>query len=175
MKYEWDTSTAVFVVLTPSMLIRCLHHLLKTSPSLIFEFAVCLYIFFFKKGGKKKKKHKKQGQVYYVFGFLSMVAVVVMTSVCLTTIVYIYYQLIFENHHWWWRSMFTSSGMGFYYFLYCVYYYTNILKVRSWTGMIVYFSFTLVSTLSMSIIVGTVGFFSAWLFIRKIYSSIKIE
>eukprot|EP01060_Flectonema_neradi_P014826 TRINITY_DN2148_c1_g2_i1.p1 TRINITY_DN2148_c1_g2~~TRINITY_DN2148_c1_g2_i1.p1 ORF type:complete len:630 (+),score=67.45 TRINITY_DN2148_c1_g2_i1:185-2074(+) len=116
-----------------------------------------------------------QGQVYYVFGFLTMVALVVMVSVCLTTIVYVYYQLVFENHRWWWRSMGITAGMSLYYFIYCMYYYSNVLKVRSWTGMVVYFSFTTVSAISIGIIVGTIGFFAAWLFIRKIYSSIKIE
>eukprot|EP01064_Diplonema_japonicum_P033077 TRINITY_DN6438_c0_g2_i1.p1 TRINITY_DN6438_c0_g2~~TRINITY_DN6438_c0_g2_i1.p1 ORF type:complete len:645 (+),score=109.57 TRINITY_DN6438_c0_g2_i1:74-2008(+) len=116
-----------------------------------------------------------QGQVYYVFGFLSLVFVVSVITVCLTVIVYIYYQLVFEDYRWWWKSIFVPSGMGVYYFLYAIHYYNSTLNVKTWLAAWMYFSFCGIVAVAITLIAGTVGFYAAWMFTRKIYRSIKIE
>eukprot|EP01060_Flectonema_neradi_P040118 TRINITY_DN903_c3_g1_i1.p1 TRINITY_DN903_c3_g1~~TRINITY_DN903_c3_g1_i1.p1 ORF type:complete len:627 (+),score=97.42 TRINITY_DN903_c3_g1_i1:54-1934(+) len=116
-----------------------------------------------------------QGQVYYVFGFLALVFVVVLVTVALTVITYIYYQLVFEDYRWWWKSLFVPSGLGFYYLLNSLQFYYSVLNVRSWTGSTVFFSFNIAAAISLNLMVGTIGFFASFIFIRTIYGSIKVE
>eukprot|EP01059_Diplonema_ambulator_P032425 TRINITY_DN634_c0_g2_i1.p1 TRINITY_DN634_c0_g2~~TRINITY_DN634_c0_g2_i1.p1 ORF type:complete len:641 (+),score=187.64 TRINITY_DN634_c0_g2_i1:66-1988(+) len=116
-----------------------------------------------------------QGQVYYVFGFLSLVFVVCVVTVAETVVVYIYYQLVFEDYRWWWKSVLVPSGMGLYYFLYSIHYYNSTLNVKTWLASWMYFAFCFIVAMCITLISGTVGFYSAWIFTRKIYGSIKIE
>eukprot|EP01065_Artemidia_motanka_P025496 TRINITY_DN30488_c0_g1_i1.p1 TRINITY_DN30488_c0_g1~~TRINITY_DN30488_c0_g1_i1.p1 ORF type:complete len:675 (+),score=207.14 TRINITY_DN30488_c0_g1_i1:67-2025(+) len=116
-----------------------------------------------------------QGMVYYVFGFLSLVFFVVVLTAILTTIVAIYYQLVYEDYHWWWRSILVPGGMGIHFFLYSCYYYDSVLHVRTWLGTLIFFQFSVWVSVAVFLGMGTIGFFSGFLFVRSIYSAVKVE
>lgn len=116
-----------------------------------------------------------QGMVYYVFGFLAMVFAVVLITGVLTTIVLVYYQLVFEDYRWWWRSVLIPAGIGIHFFLYCVYYFFTVLEVRTVLGAALFFQFSLFVASLSGLLMGSVGFFSSWLFVRQIYASVKLE
>eukprot|EP00756_Hemistasia_phaeocysticola_P041359 Hpha_TRINITY_DN16911_c4_g4::TRINITY_DN16911_c4_g4_i1::g.52381::m.52381/K17086/TM9SF2_4; transmembrane 9 superfamily member 2/4 len=116
-----------------------------------------------------------QGMVYYVFGFLSLVFGVMVITTVLTTIVCIYYQLVFEDHRWWWRSVIIPFGTGVHFFLYCIYYLVTVLHVRTWLGFAIFFQFSVVVSLTTALVLASIGFFGSFLFVRKIYSSVKLE
>jgi len=116
-----------------------------------------------------------QGMVYYVFGFLSLVFVVVLVTAILTTIVIIYYQLVYEDYNWWWRSIYVPGGMGIHFFLYSWYYYDTVLHVRSLLGTLIFFQFSLWSSMAVFLGLGAIGFLSSILFVRSIYQSVKVE
>lgn len=116
-----------------------------------------------------------QGMVYYVFGFFSLVFFVWLLTVALTTVIVIYYQLCYEDYRWWWRSLIIPGGAGVHLFVYCTYFFFTQLNVTHFSGAVVYFAYMGLVSMAYGLAAGTIGFFCAFLFIRKIYGSIKIE
>eukprot|EP01065_Artemidia_motanka_P016560 TRINITY_DN20203_c1_g2_i1.p1 TRINITY_DN20203_c1_g2~~TRINITY_DN20203_c1_g2_i1.p1 ORF type:complete len:644 (+),score=215.92 TRINITY_DN20203_c1_g2_i1:52-1983(+) len=116
-----------------------------------------------------------QGLVYYVFGFLALVLVITMLTLSLTTVVAVYHTLVHEDYRWWWQSVTVAMGMGLHSFLYSWYYYATTLHVKSWLATFLFFEFTLVVATVIALVCSAVGFGSAWLFVRTIYTSIKVE
>eukprot|EP01062_Namystynia_karyoxenos_P084142 TRINITY_DN983_c0_g1_i8.p2 TRINITY_DN983_c0_g1~~TRINITY_DN983_c0_g1_i8.p2 ORF type:complete len:688 (+),score=306.03 TRINITY_DN983_c0_g1_i8:105-2066(+) len=116
-----------------------------------------------------------QGMVYYVFGFLALTYFTVVITVAEVTIVIVYFMLVFENHKWWWRSVAIPGSMALHFFVYSIFYFETQLQVHTWLATLIYFQTMGLVSLSLYIACGTIGALSCFVFIRIIYSSIKIE
>ncbi|KAM7542392.1 hypothetical protein Aperf_G00000013192 [Anoplocephala perfoliata] len=114
-------------------------------------------------------------QIYYLFGFLFIVFIILIISCAQVAIVATYFQLCSEDYHWWWRSFITSGGAAVYLFLYSVYYYATRLEITSFVSTLLYFGYCSIIAATFWILTGTIGFFSAFTFLRKIYAAIKID
>ncbi|MCJ1301291.1 hypothetical protein MMC08_004090 [Hypocenomyce scalaris] len=112
---------------------------------------------------------------YYVFGFLSVVSVVLMVTIVETTIVATYIQLCVENHHWWWQSFFVGGGGAFWIFVYCVWYYHTKLHIQGFISGMLFFSYSFLACVVYGLLTGTVGFLTAYAFVRRIYGAIKAD
>jgi len=87
----------------------------------------------------------------------------------------VYFQLTAENHNWWWRSFFNTGATGVYLFLYSGLYFNTRLEIASLVSTLMYFGYMLIMSLLFSLITGSIGTFSAFLFTKAIYASIKID
>ncbi|KAG0240344.1 hypothetical protein BGW41_007057 [Actinomortierella wolfii] len=114
-------------------------------------------------------------KIYYVFGFLFLVFGILILTCAEVTILMCYFHLCAEDYHWWWRAFFTSGASAFYIFGYSVIYYFSSLQIRSFTSMVLFFGWTAIMSIMFFMLSGAIGFFSTFLFVRKIYSSIKID
>lgn len=114
-------------------------------------------------------------RIYYVFGFLMLVFLVLILTTSLVAIIVCYIALCAENYHWWWRSFFAGASCGAYVFLYGIVYYINYLELSGASSAIIYFAWTGAISAGLGLMTGTAGFVSCFLFIRQIYSSIKID
>ncbi|KAL5107733.1 Transmembrane 9 superfamily member 4 [Taenia crassiceps] len=114
-------------------------------------------------------------QIYYLFGFLFIVFVILIISCAQVAVVTTYFQLCSEDYHWWWRSFITSGGAAVYLFLYSIYYFATRLEITSFVSTLLYFGYCSILTATFWILTGTIGFFSAFTFLRKIYAAIKID
>ncbi|KAI7819718.1 hypothetical protein BC939DRAFT_531095 [Gamsiella multidivaricata] len=114
-------------------------------------------------------------RIYYVFGFLFLVFGILILTCAEVTILMCYFHLCAEDYHWWWRAFFTSGSSAFYIFLYSVMYYFSTLQIGSFTSMVLYFGWTAIMSLMFFVLSGAIGFFSTFVFVRKIYGSIKID
>lgn len=114
-------------------------------------------------------------KIYYVFGFLFLVFGILILTCAEVTILMCYFHLCAEDYHWWWRAFFTSGASAFYIFLYSVMYYFSTLQIRSFTSMVLYFGWTAIMSMMFLVFSGAIGFFSTFVFVRKIYGSIKID
>ncbi|MCJ1225685.1 hypothetical protein MMC12_002334 [Toensbergia leucococca] len=112
---------------------------------------------------------------YYVFGFLSVVSAVLIITVIEVTIVATYIQLCAENYHWWWQSIFIGGGSAFWVFLYCVWYYLVKLNIQGFVSSLLFFSYSLLACTVYGLLTGTVGFLTAYAFVRRIYGAIKAD
>ncbi|GMH34237.1 hypothetical protein BSKO_02071 [Bryopsis sp. KO-2023] len=113
-------------------------------------------------------------QFYYLFGFLFLVFVILFITCMEISMVLCYFQLCSEDYHWWWRSYCTSGTSALYLFLYSVYYYTK-LEITKFVPMMVYFGYMAIISYGFFCLTGTIGFYSCYWFVRKIYSAVKFD
>ncbi|KAF9110044.1 hypothetical protein BGX27_006852 [Mortierella sp. AM989] len=114
-------------------------------------------------------------KIYYVFGFLFLVFGILILTCAEVTILMCYFHLCAEDYHWWWRAFFTSGASAIYIFLYSFMYYYTTLQIESFTSLVLYFGWTAIMSLVFFILSGAIGFFSTFIFVKKIYGSIKID
>ncbi|ROW15231.1 hypothetical protein VPNG_02906 [Cytospora leucostoma] len=112
---------------------------------------------------------------YYMFGFLSVVSLILIVTVAETTVVTIYIQLCSENYNWWWQSFLVGGGSSVWVFLYCVWYYFAKLHITGFVSSLLFFAYSFMTCLVYGLLTGTVGFLSAYAFVRRIYGAIKAD
>ncbi len=85
-----------------------------------------------------------------------------------------YLQLCNENYKWMWRSVWAASGSMWYLLFFSLFHFST-LQTADFASKVMYL-------LSLSVVLGiyglctgTVGFFTAYFFLRKIYGSVKID
>ena len=107
---------------------------------------------------------------YYVFGFLSVVSFVNIVTVIEVTIVATYVQLCSENYHWWWQSIFTGAGSAVWIYMYCVWFYWTKSHISGFTSGLLFFCYCGMACVVYGLLMGTVGFMTAYTFVRRIYA-----
>jgi len=116
-----------------------------------------------------------ENQFYYLFGFLFLVFLILIISCSQISIVMVYFQLCGEDYHWWWRSFVISGGSAVYVFAYSIFYFVTKLEITEFTATLLYFGYTILMVISFWLLTGTIGFYAAFFFVRKIYAAIKID
>lgn len=106
---------------------------------------------------------------YYVFGFLSIVSLILIVTVAETTVVTVYVQLCSENYNWWWQSFLVGGGSSIWVFLYSIWYYFVKLHITGFVSSMLFFTYSFMACLVYGLLTGTVGFLSAYAFVRRIY------
>jgi transmembrane 9 superfamily protein 2/4 len=106
---------------------------------------------------------------YYVFGFLAVVSVILVVTIAEVTVVTVYIQLCSENYNWWWQSFMVGGGSAVWVFLYCVWYYFAKLHISGFVSSMLFFSYSFMACCVYGLLTGTVGFLTAYTFVRKIY------
>ncbi|KAL0944428.1 multispanning membrane [Colletotrichum truncatum] len=112
---------------------------------------------------------------YYVFGFLAVVSVILILTIAEVTVVTIYIQLCSENYNWWWQSFMVGGGSSAWVFLYCVWYYFFKLHITGFVSSMLFFSYSFMACCVYGLLTGTIGFLSAYAFVRRIYGAIKAD
>jgi len=114
-------------------------------------------------------------QLYYIFSFLFLVMIILILTSAEISIVLCYFQLCAEDHRWWWKSVCWAGSCSGYMFLYSVWYYMQDLDMDGIVPTLLYFGYSGLISFCFALITGTVGFFSCYWFISKIYGSIKVD
>ncbi|KAK1755537.1 transmembrane 9 superfamily member 1 [Echria macrotheca] len=114
-------------------------------------------------------------RIYYMFGFLFLCyGLMIMTSAAVTVLM-VYFLLCSENYNWQWRSFLAAGTCGGYIFLNALIYWVSNLSLSSLTGHVLYIGYSLLISFLFFILTGSIGYFSSWWFVQKIYKSIKID
>merc|ERR1719187_2889509 len=116
-----------------------------------------------------------ENQFYYLFGFLFLVFIILVISCSQISIVMVYFQLCGEDYRWWWRSFVVSGGSAVYVAAYSIFYFVTKLEIDEFVPTLLYFSYTFIMVLTFWLLTGTIGFYAAYSFIRKIYAAVKID
>uniref|UniRef100_A0A8L2QWA3 Transmembrane 9 superfamily member n=1 Tax=Rattus norvegicus TaxID=10116 RepID=A0A8L2QWA3_RAT len=116
-----------------------------------------------------------ENQFYYLFGFLFLVFIILVVSCSQISIVMVYFQLCAEDYRWWWRNFLVSGGSAFYVLVYAIFYFVNKLDIVEFIPSLLYFGYTTLMVLSFWLLTGTIGFYAAYMFVRKIYAAVKID
>ncbi|KAI1724718.1 endomembrane protein 70 domain-containing protein [Ditylenchus destructor] len=116
-----------------------------------------------------------ENQFYYLFGFLFIVLTILYVSCSQIAIVVTYFMLCAENYHWWWKSFAISGGSALYVMAYSVFYYYSKLNIIGFVPTLLYFTYSSLIALTFWILTGTIGFYAAYFFLRRIYGAVKID
>ena len=134
------------------------------------------------------------GKVYYMFGFLFLCYGIMIITCAAVTILLVYFLLCAENYHWQWRSFCTAGASAAYVFANALLYWISSLKFSNFTSAVLYVGYSALVSFLFFILTGesqafhfdqrdtnvmndsgTIGFFSSWAFVHKIYGAIKID
>jgi len=98
----------------------------------------------------------------------------VLVTVC-TSIVAVYFVLTAENHQWQWNAFLASGSTAVYVFLYSIFYFFYKTQMTGFLQVAFYFGYMFLFCTGLFFACGTVGVWGAGFFVRKIYSSLKID
>lgn len=73
-----------------------------------------------------------------------------------------------------WRAYFTSGSSALYLFLYSGFYFWTKLDITQTVPMLMYFSYMFIVSYGFFCLTGTIGFIACYLFVRQIYSAVKV-
>ncbi|SCO66153.1 endomembrane protein 70, putative [Plasmodium vivax] len=116
-----------------------------------------------------------KSNVYYLFGFLFLVIFLLGLLSAQLSIALTYYSLSCEDYNWWWKSFVAPGSSGLFFFLYSIYYFFVKLNISSFAETFIYFAYSFIMSYTCFIYTGTAGFLASFVFLRKIYSSIKVD
>lgn len=114
-------------------------------------------------------------KLYYMFGFLFLCYGLMIVTSGAVTVLMTYFMLTSENYHWQWRSFFLSGSCSVYIFLHSLIYLVSKLSLGGFISNVLYLGYSLLISFVVFILTGSIGFLASFFFVKKIYSSIKID
>lgn len=114
-------------------------------------------------------------KIYYVYGFMLLVFIILMIVTVCVTIVCTYFLLNAEDYRWQWTSFMAAASTSSYVYMYSIYYFIFKTKMYGLFQTTFYFGYMALFSMGLGLMCGTVGYFGTSLFVRKIYSTVKID
>uniref|UniRef100_A0A914V8M1 Transmembrane 9 superfamily member n=1 Tax=Plectus sambesii TaxID=2011161 RepID=A0A914V8M1_9BILA len=114
-------------------------------------------------------------KIYYVYGFMLLVTVILAIVTVCVTIVCTYFLLNAEDYRWRWTSFLAGASTSFYVYLYSVYYFLFKTKMFGLFQTVFYFGYMALFSIALGLMCGTIGYIGTAKFVRKIYSTVKID
>ncbi|CAR26803.1 hypothetical protein ZYGR_0I00750 [Zygosaccharomyces rouxii] len=113
-------------------------------------------------------------KIFYMFGFLLFSFLLLTFTTALVTILTTYHSLCLENWKWQWRSFIIGGcGCAIYVFIHSILF--TKFKLGGFTTVVLYLGYSGLISVLCCIVTGSIGFISSMFFIRKIYSSVKVD
>lgn len=114
-------------------------------------------------------------KIYYVYGFMLLVFVILAIVTICVTIVCTYFLLNAEDYRWQWTSFLAAGSTSGYVYLYSIYYFFFKTKMYGLFQTTFYFGYMALFSLSLGLMCATLGYIGTSAFVRKIYSTVKID
>lgn len=114
-------------------------------------------------------------KIYYMFGFLFLCYGLMIITCAAVTVLMVYFLLCAENYHWQWRSFLAAGMSAGYIFVNALIYLMSKLSLSTISGIVLYTGYSALISFLFFVLTGSIGYFSSWWFVHKIYSSIKID
>ncbi|KAJ2724579.1 hypothetical protein GGI07_001832 [Coemansia sp. Benny D115] len=121
-----------------------------------------------------------QGSFYYEYGFAVLVGLLLSLAVCETTIIMVWLSLNAGHHRWWWRAFVYGASSSVYFFAYSVFFYVTRLRggmpeSAGFVPALTFFTHSLLISAAYALCTGSMGFFAAYFFVRRIYGMVKLS
>ncbi|XP_015793422.1 transmembrane 9 superfamily member 3 [Tetranychus urticae] len=114
-------------------------------------------------------------KIYYVYGFMLLVFLILSVVTVCVTIVCTYFLLNAEDYRWQWTSFMAGASTAGYVYLYSIYYFFFKTKMYGLYQTVFYFGHMALFCLALGLMCGTFGYLGTSAFVRKIYSTVKID
>ncbi|KAI9499982.1 hypothetical protein GGI25_005370 [Coemansia spiralis] len=121
-----------------------------------------------------------QDAFYYEYGFTIIVGLILSLTVCESTIIMVWLSLNSGNHKWWWRAFSYGASSSVYIFAYSVFFYFTRLRagmpdIIGFVPTLTFFIHSLLISAAYALCTGSMGFFAAYFFVRRIYRMVKLS
>jgi transmembrane 9 superfamily protein 2/4 len=80
-----------------------------------------------------------------------------------------------QNYNWPWHSFLLGCSSAFWVFAYSGYYFATQLHITGFANTVLFFSYAGLACAVYGLLMGTVGFLTAYAFVRRIYGAIKVD
>ena len=113
-------------------------------------------------------------QIYFLAIFL-LISFLLFVLICAEiSVMVIFMNLCYGDYNWWWKSFLIGGSPVIYFLVFSVFYFFK-LKITGFSGIVVYFGIMgLISTMAL-FICGSISVLVSFLFVKFIYSKIKID
>ncbi|KPA76385.1 putative endomembrane protein [Leptomonas pyrrhocoris] len=110
---------------------------------------------------------------FHLYGFLVTTTVLYVAVTACVSVAATFLLLTTENHHWQWMSIGFGASCSLYASAYAGIFYLFSTTMHGLYMWVVYVSYCVMFSLFLAILGGTVGYFSASFFVKKIYGQSK--
>ncbi|KAL0075160.1 Endomembrane protein 70-domain-containing protein [Phycomyces blakesleeanus] len=97
------------------------------------------------------------------------------TTVAEITVVLVFFQLCTEDYNWWWMSFASGAAPSLWMAGYGLVHYLTLTSNPSVVGGLVYAVHMLLGCILVGVSSGALGFLSACVMVRRIYSAVKVD
>ena len=113
-------------------------------------------------------------QIYYIATFL-LISFILFVLICAEiSLMVIFLNLCYGDYNWWWNSFFIGGSPVIYFILFSIFYFFK-LKIQGFSGIIVYCGIMGLISIMTLFICGSISVIVTFVFIKFIYSKIKID
>jgi hypothetical protein len=106
---------------------------------------------------------------------LAIVYAILVVVTAFVTIAQTYFQLASEDHRWWWRAFLCGGSTAFFVYAYAAYYYVFRSSMGGFMQGAFFFGYNATAAYGLFLLLGTVGFRSSELFVKRIYAAVKLD
>eukprot|EP01006_Ploeotia_vitrea_P022005 TRINITY_DN54419_c0_g1_i1.p1 TRINITY_DN54419_c0_g1~~TRINITY_DN54419_c0_g1_i1.p1 ORF type:complete len:615 (-),score=277.66 TRINITY_DN54419_c0_g1_i1:64-1860(-) len=114
-------------------------------------------------------------RVYTLFGILSLAFVMLLIVTAFITVALTYFQLASEDYRWWWRSFLSGGSTGVFIYAYAAFFFLERSPMSGVLQGTFFFGYMFMVAYAFFLMLGSVGYWMALRFVRKIYGSIKVD
>ncbi|GAA5835933.1 hypothetical protein JCM11251_006606 [Rhodosporidiobolus azoricus] len=114
-------------------------------------------------------------RAFYAFGFLGLSGAVVMVTTALVSVLFCYLSLCAEDYRWHWRSFLLGASPAIYTVLYGLVFWGTRLHLSGVANKVLYLGYLLMIAALEGIVLGSIGVGACWVFVRVIYSRIRVD
>ncbi|KAI8093607.1 uncharacterized protein BX664DRAFT_330099 [Halteromyces radiatus] len=120
-------------------------------------------------------KSRCNGEFYFAIPHFVLTCMVMSLTTAQVSVILIFFQLCNEDYHWWWMSFMIGGSSSMYMFIYGLIYYMTKTNMNGFYGGMIYLIQLLLGCVLTGLSTGSIGFFSAYWMIRRIYSAVKMD
>eukprot|EP00927_Polykrikos_kofoidii_P071047 TRINITY_DN67383_c0_g1_i1.p1 TRINITY_DN67383_c0_g1~~TRINITY_DN67383_c0_g1_i1.p1 ORF type:complete len:626 (+),score=71.18 TRINITY_DN67383_c0_g1_i1:68-1879(+) len=113
-------------------------------------------------------------KIYSLYGILLLAFGMLLLVASTVTVLFTYFHLNAEDHRWWWRSFASGIAVAAFFYLYCIYFFLHT-GMTGFMQCAFFFLYSLLAAHALALMLGSVSFYSSYLFVIYIYSRIKAE
>jgi len=116
------------------------------------------------------------GQFLYTpFPIVALVFIILIMVTSCITIAMIYVLISQENYLWWWKAVFCGGASSFFIYAYSIFFFQYESQMSGFLQSAFYFGYMFIACLALFFMMGSVGFYSALIFVKRIYRVIKSD
>jgi len=113
--------------------------------------------------------------IYTLFGILMLSLLLLFVVVSFISVALLYFQLQNEHHEWWWRSVFVGGSTGFFLYGYCFLYFFHRSEMGGFLQGSFFFGYMFCLSYGLFLMLGSMSWFSCFVFVKYIYGRIKSD